>query len=354
MKGTGVRIAFVAYSFSETFGVGSLRSRALARILRERGNKLELITADSLHPAARKRYWLWTIFCFAALIRSKSDIVYCSCGPFLHLPAVWLACRLARKEYVCDFRDPWSPLYSRAWRTTSLARLKGHVARLVERLVYRDCKRFWVCTPGMLAAYSALFGTDEKLELVLNGYDFEPRSATGAQEQSTRTLRIVCIGRFAYQDPIRARRVLAKLGSALAACSQPVRLDFIGTDSATVKMISAVGLEQITTFHPKMSYEQAIELAQSADLGLCLLRDERFDLGTKAYDYIGLGIPIYDSFEPDSQARRFLHDFIVKDLCQRFEIPGIEVRRGYHRRCAFEPYLSQIDGHEMTSGRPRL
>lgn len=347
-----MNIAFIAYYFAETDGVGSLRSRCLARILEQRDNNLYYFTKNSFGKLAAKFSWVWNIILFYHLLRVNVGKVYVSCGPFGHLLFILLACHLSRKHFICDFRDPWSFNIRRGYGNPSakINSVKIVIAEWIEKLIYKLCYRFWVCTPGMYQLYAELFKDDTKLDMIPNGYDFDPEiignfEASKNLAPNPDKLHLVCLGKFAEENPITAKKALTQLKEFYRKNgSDSLAIDFIGTPvSPTGELLREVKLEKISTFHPKMSYLEAIKIAAKANMGLCVIRDEKFDLGTKAFDYIGLGLPIYNCFQNDSNFSQFFSNFLSRDRSKRL---NPDLIKNYRRSRLFEKYLIWIDGKD--------
>lgn len=341
-----MRIAFIAYHFSEDLDkVGAQRSIALAELLEERENELVYVTRNAFGPLGSASFLFWCVRCWGHLATAGFDRVYASCGPFWHLPFIWLACRIASVPFVIDFRDPWSFNYRRLMirRGASLslaARL--FLSRCLEKRLYADCMRFWVCTPGMRQMYANLFDSSEKIDLVPNGYRFNSRDLALPRDTSD-TVRLVCLGKFAEYGYNRAESVLEDIERRSRATHTPIELSFVGSGPETKKAVEELGLQDRTAFHPRMPYIEAVRLAARADMGLCLMRDEQFDLGTKVFDYIGLGLTIYDSFQRSSNARRFLKPFLSSDLTKKPRRPDWAKRERYQRAAQFQRHLSTLD-----------
>ncbi len=344
-----MNIAFIAYYFSETDGVGSLRSRCLAKLLEQRDNHLYYFTKDSFVPLAARFGFIWNLILFYHLLKLNAGKVYVSCGPFLHLPFILLACQLSRKQFICDFRDPLSFNIRRGYGNpnSKINSVKLLIAEWLEKLTYKLCYRFWVCTPGMYQLYANLFKDNTKLDMITNGYDFDPKiiekfTISNNSPAELKKLHLVCLGRFAEENPTTARKALTQLKEFyLKNGLNSLVIDFIGTPvSPTCELLREAGLEKCSVFHPKMSYLEAVKIAAKADMGLCVVRDEEFELGTKAFDYIGLGLPIYNCFQNDSNFSMFFSEFLSRD---KHKILNPDLIKKYSRSSCFKKNLIWLD-----------
>lgn len=343
-----MNIVFIAYYFSEADGVGSLRSRCLARMLEERDNHIFYFTKHSFGNLAASSKLMWCFFIFYHLLKSNIGKVYISCGPFWHLPFILLACQFTNKRFICDFRDPWSLNIRRGYGNSEakVNPVKVLISEIIEKLIYKSCYRFWVCTPGMYDLYTNLFKDNNKLDLIPNGYDFDSKLIRDIKikeiSNATNKINLVCLGKFADENPKTARTALKQLKeSYLENNPYSLVIDFIGTPlHPTYDLVCELGLEKNCNFHAKMPYLEAIKLASKADMGLCVIRDEEFDLGTKAFDYIGLGLPIYNCFQENSNFFKFFQNFLSKDGTKNFDF---SLAKNYSRASFFRKKLVWID-----------
>jgi glycosyltransferase involved in cell wall biosynthesis len=220
--------------------------------------------------------------------------------------------------------------------------LRIKLAEILEKLVYRRCEHFIVCTPGLKKAYKNLFGDDKKIIVILNGYDLS-RDDLGLQENKqsdNEALKCVCIGRFAEYNSGEALRILTELKNHTKDVGKALSLIFVGTEvEPTKQIIEKLALEKQTVFYPRLPYNEALKIAADADMGLCLVRHEAMDFGTKTYDYIGLGLPIFDCFAPDSEFALFFAPFLGKDARELDK----KTTEKYRRDNCFKPFLHLFD-----------
>ncbi|MBA4538054.1 hypothetical protein H1Z61_13155 [Bacillus aquiflavi] len=307
---------FVTYLFSPKDGVGSTRSRAIYSFLKSKNIDIDIISRDTY--GKNKSFPLWTMRTFFSILKSKRRTVYVSCGPFTHLIFVTIAAKLSRKRLIIDFRDPWSlnikNNYGKKIETESIFKrykrsLKIKISELVEKFIYKQCNSFIVCTNGMYESYRSLFKNDDKLHLIINGHTVDVKAKL---KTIPNTVKFVCLGKFAEYNPNKALHCLKKI-NALIKQNPHIKYEliFVGTDPAiNLEIIKAAHLDRIAKFIPRKSYKEAIQIAESCDIGLAIVRDEFIELGTKAFDYIGLHLPIFDCFEKDNNFRDFFKNYL--------------------------------------------
>jgi hypothetical protein len=332
-------ILFIAYFFQQEDGVGSFRSRALAEMLKTNGYSINVISKHSFHSITKKNILLWGLFCLFRVLFSKERIVYVSCGPFLHLPFINLAAIIRRKQLVVDFRDPWSLNIKHGYgQDVKPNSLKLFIAESVEKQIYRTCTYFIVCTEGMYESYKALFNDGTKIVTIHNGHVLNEDVVHGIKEHSGETsIQFVCLGKFAEYHYDKALATLKKI-SALRDEGKKVSVKFIGSDiELTQGLIKEAGLEKDATVYPRLKYDEAISIARNSDVGLVVLRNEAYEIGTKIYDYIGMGIPVLDSFENGSNFKNKFNKYLFTDTT--FTIP-IEDRVFYSRENQYKRFLT--------------
>lgn len=302
-------VLMVALHFDPSY-VGANRALHLQRLLDSMGiHSRRLCGRDGESVKSfSARAWKETLI-------SDEPVIFVSCGPFNYLFPVVIAATLRGKKIVVDLRDPWSfNLVPRTWRGR-LSRLR---ARFVEKLAYRFCDLFVVCTPGMEALYGELFKSRGKLRLVLNGYDFNPDEyALGIKKSGSDEERFVCMGKFFYYSVEKAKAILNLLEKRSVRTGKKIELVLIGDESGRLEELrpSLPGLERVRLVSVgRLDYKTTLAYAANSSGAAIIIRNEDFDFGTKIFDCIGLGLPILDSFD---HSREFYKTF--KEFCVPFD-----------------------------------
>lgn len=320
----------IAYYFKLDDGVGAKRSRFLYNMLSSKGTGINIIDKDALGYFSSKNRLLWLFRCMLFLLRLKKQVVYISCGPFWHLFFVSLICFFKRHALFVDFRDPWS-LNVKKEPSGLKRRIRWTMAICIEKFVYSVTEKFIVCTPGMFDLYREIFGDDIKLLLALNGHEID-RNALSSLEKKILPYKIVCLGRFlSYGE--RYLTSYKQLCEQLNELNVDYQMFFIGADEATCTHLSNDVHVHIL---PKMSYDEAIDFILDAQMAILSVRDEDFEFGTKVFDYISLGIPIYDWFDHKKSFYNFFKAYMTKDLANipKFK-PDVE-EKFYRGNCLHE------------------
>lgn len=312
------KILFLAYFFSTEDGVASSRSRSLAGFLEQKGFNLNIISNNKWNKNSNKNIFLWGFKCASYIIKNRKsfDKVYISCGPFISLLPVAIAASMANKPVVIDFRDPWSlniaTNYDADNTSPSLKqRIRLHISRIIEKFCYKTCEHFIVCTEGMKTEYYKLFSDNKKIRLITNGYDFDPKEYNDIPVKHEE-IRFVCMGKFAEYSKEKASFILSEIKNYNDKKRRSVKLIFIGTNrKQNEPIVYKYGLN--AEWYPRLPYNEALTITANADFGLCLIRNEGYDYGTKVFDYIGLGLPIFDYFKDDNNFTRYFKEYLSNE-----------------------------------------
>ncbi|MHA7139604.1 hypothetical protein ACRTEV_20445 [Rossellomorea arthrocnemi] len=339
------KIAYVAYYFFDEDGVASLRSRVLTDMLENRGNHLDIITKKTFGEKALKSKILWGLKAFKYLMTADYDKLFVSCGPFWHLRFIILACILRKKKFMVDIRDPWSANLKRGFGGTKPKASKFVIKRAEfwERLIYKYSEGIWTVTDGMKESHKEVVGDTDKFTVVINGHDINVEEVAETQNQLSVSpvTTYVCMGKFVEYGVEKAEKALKKLKDVNNQAGKQFLLEFIGCNEEKIRpIISKLNMEDHVRFIPRMPYHEAIARASKADIGFCIIRDEDIEHGTKTFDYIGLGLPIFDCFKQGSHFHQFFEPYLT--LTERKEI-SIETRKKFYRRNIFLPYLKEIE-----------
>lgn len=320
----------IAYYFNLNDGVGAKRSRFLCDMLNSKSNSVSIIDKDAFGHSSRKNRLLWLFRCMLFLLRIKKQVVYISCGPFWHLFFVSLICFLKRHKLFVDFRDPWSLNVKKEPRGLKKL-IRWTMAICIEKFVYSVTEKFIVCTPGMFKLYGRVFGDDTKLLLALNGHEIG-KNVLSSLEKKIVPYKIVCLGKFlSYGE--RYLTAYKQLCKQLKKLNVDYHMFFIGADEAT-----CINLSNDARVHilPRMTYGEVINFVLDAQMAILSIRDEDFDFGTKVFDYIALGIPMYDWFDHNKSFYNFFKAYMTTDLANipNFK-PDVE-EKFYRGNCLHE------------------
>lgn len=305
----------IAYFWGDQYGVGGKRSKYLYNMLSNHNINVKVIHKDTYGKVGAISKFYWIRKCLCDLCKKKKQQIYISCGPFWHLLPITLLSLIMRHKLYVDFRDGWSLNikngYGRGFRGGKNY-IELWMSMAIELISYKISEKFITCTPGEYCAYKNMFCDDEKIMLVTNGHELskEQLERYSFVKKMDSSYKIVCMGKF-LGDAINGKENIDKL---LRYCSELMidfHIYFLGTDEETKSVF--YGMDNIT-FLNRMPYDEAIEFIADADLAITAIRDETVDFGTKVFDYIALGIPIYDWFDHEKNFYKYFHDYLFNDI----------------------------------------
>ncbi|MGD6967749.1 glycosyltransferase [Rossellomorea vietnamensis] len=337
------KIAFVAYFFFEEDGVASLRARVLSDELKKRGHDLDIITKKSFGEKAQNSKLLWSLQVFRHLMRKDYDKLFVTCGPFWHLRFILSACLIRKKKFIVDIRDPWSANLKEGFGGNQPRASEKVIKRAEfwEKIMYKYSEHIWAVTEGMKESHKEVVGSTDKFTVVYNGHDIDVDRYADVSTEKNDVLTYVCLGKFVEYGHERAERALKKLRDVNQQAGHDYIIEFIGTnEELTSPIIKNLGMEKHVRFIPRMPYQEAIMRASKADIGLGMMRNEEIEHGTKTFDYIGLGLPIFDCFTKGSLFHQFFEPYLT--LTKTVEIP-LETRRKFSRRNIFKSVIDVFE-----------
>lgn len=303
-------VLMVSRYFDPSF-VGANRSIHLEKFLSSKG-----VPVRKLQGLPKETLFGFSLRVFRSVLTAKEPILYVSCGPFQYLPLAIAAAVLSWKRIVIDFRDPWSLNIEK--------KVIRFIARVFERISYFYCEHFIVCTPGMLERYENIFRDRGKLKLIMNGFDFSPGKYLRSRKKATScTERFICLGKFFEYSEDKALKVISLLEKRGRTNGNKSELILVGDNVRNMRniMLQMRPLEHLVVHSvPRVEYHEALSLAAEATAAVIVIRNEDYDFGTKVFDYIGLGLPILDSFDHN---KHFFQTF--KEFCIPYD--GSFVRR---------------------------
>lgn len=298
---------FIAYYLSPSDGIGSARSLYLLQMLKEHGIKITTISRDTYCSTNKL---IWILNCCKFISSQTRTVIYISCGPFWYLLPIALLSYLLGHKLVVDFRDPWSLNIKTGYGSGICSNnIKLCIAEFIEKIVYRISYKIIVCTPGMKMEYGKLFSDMSKIEIVLNGH-MVPKQMLFKIRDDKRIVRVVCVGKFACYCK-NADKILDEIGEKLDILGKNYRIDFYDPDT---KLLEIIKNRKNIYVHSRINYAEVMKVLQRADIGLCAVRNEEYEFGTKIFDYIAFGIPVYDCFTEGSSFKNYFKDYLISDL----------------------------------------
>lgn len=276
------------------------------------------------------------------LMLFTSDLIFITMPPFRH----WWLIFFWGYKIVLDWRDGWSiAMKSGYGNTVSPQRIKALCARMVELLAVFLSKKIFVCTQGLLnyhiKAVSSFFS--RKFLLVTNGHniDVDNNRFCNRVLRGKTKIRAICIGKFVEYGEDKARNSIetllmrypmASIEVFLFGCSIPDNSNFIEKFQSTSRLSFFL--------QSRLDYALAIDEVVKSDIALAIIRDPRYEYGTKVFDYIACGVPILNYLPFDNDFIRTFSGCFDTDYD-----PEVAYKKAvFYRRDA---YLCQFDWHYL-------
>lgn len=252
----------------------------------------------------------------------------------------WLLFFLPGVRVMLDLRDGWSIAIANGYGGMIPPRpLTAHVARLVEQLcIFRSILTITV-TPG-LVDYHRRPQISKRLSLITNGYpddalEFADRLRASLPRPQDGRIRFVCAGKFSEYGRDKVAALLQSIHAAFP--NKPCHIDVIGADFNLQQWIRPYldlsALTNITIdFLPRVTRSELLSRIVLADFGVVVLRNFDYEFGTKVFDYIMCGTPIFDYFDGSSSFHKFFLPALATSPTRSFSFD----RSRFSRRYALE------------------
>ncbi|HLQ69544.1 MAG TPA: glycosyltransferase [Gemmatimonadales bacterium] len=225
--------------------------------------------------------------------RIRPDVVVSTSPPHPTHLAAWMATRGTGVRWIVDLRDPWARPVTKAWAHTGA--IANALAAAAERLVIRAADGVFTTTRE-LADQLATAYPDTAVTWIPNGVDLETlpsRSSHPFPGLGIAHLGTLYGGRDAG-PVLKALRLLIDQHPA-AACDgtmfrhagqeDPAQAD------ATRRAIATLDLAAQVALHPVLPRAQALDLLARSGLAIVLAQDQDYQIPSKLYESVAMGIP---------------------------------------------------------------
>lgn len=257
------------------------------------------------------------LFNLNKIINSKERYILISMPPF----KFWLVMLLIMmgKKLILDFRDGWSIAQDRGYGNESnRQQFKAKVTRKIERFIIRKSYVSITCTYGLQKYLELVSGI--KIRLIPNGVSQEDfiyaKELTAKKEEKENKSKIVfsCAGKFSEYGVEKVKIILQII---LSRYGKNIRINLIGSARSSNQWIATYlneisdGLAELD-IQPKIGRRELYKVLASSDFGISIVRDPSYELGTKVYDYIALGIPVVNYFDTPNNFTNYLDPYLDK------------------------------------------
>lgn len=249
---------------------------------------------------------LWTIR------RQHPSVIY-STFPIASAHVIGLVlARLTGLPWVADFRDPMDQI---TYPTDPLVRRSY---RWIENQTFRHAARVLVTTPSTATLYQKRYPAQVgKLRIIPNGFDPEQFPSSWNERQPAVVCRdsgpiTLLHSGILYpkeRNPIPFLRALSTLHRSGNPRYGNLRVVFRGSghERRFIDTVAELGLQNIVSFLPALSYQEAVaEMLQADALLLFQAASCNFQIPAKVYEYLYSGRPIIGITDPDGDTGQLL------------------------------------------------
>lgn len=210
-----------------------------------------------------------------------------------------------KRKVILDIRDGWSIAQASGYGGNSPPKpFKAFITRQLEKFIIRRSYIAITCTLGLVQHLEKVAGrkvilipngiSDERLELIKN------LKNNKTYKTKDNSLRFVCAGQFSEYGKDKVEKLLNVIAARYS--ENKLVIELIGSSPEandwTIDYFNKITAGKgVINILPRMNEEELFKQMLNADFGLTIIRDPLYELGTKVYDYIALGIPVVNYFD---------------------------------------------------------
>lgn len=233
----------------------------------------------------------------------KAEILFVTMPDFYN--SLWLMLFLPFKKVVVDFRDGWSlgMLHGYEGEGYEVNKLKLGISRAIEKRLVKKSFRFITCTPGLEKYLSDL--TNHNILLIPNGIDTDQQLVPFKSLEEKKCLNMVCLGKFESYGIANAKRCLFSISTQLFTNKlNKIVVEVVGDTLSREIVEYAKSINIELKSQPRVSKSEIPSLLLRFDVGIVLLRNADYEFGTKVFEYVANGLPIFNLY-PDTPFERY-------------------------------------------------
>ena len=212
---------------------------------------------------------------------------------------------------VLDWRDGWSvSMYSGYGGTVPPSKFKAIIAKTIECSATFLARGVVVCTPGLLEYHECIMPKflSKKIRMIPNGHELTPSSLFSEKNKICFNDRLTatCIGKFSEYGVERSLYALKVISERYSRSHVFIRL--IGSDPiANSKIVGVASVFKNLSIEicPRQNRDSVTESLKASHIAIAIIRDDEYELGTKVFDYVAMGVPILDVFDKKSKFRQY-------------------------------------------------
>ncbi|WP_067865117.1 glycosyltransferase family protein [Neptuniibacter marinus] len=268
-------------------------------------------------------------FSFKTILLDNTNYLFISMPPFRNF---WLFF-IPGLNIILDIRDGWSIAQETGYGGIVRKKaFKAKISRLIERFAIRRSYLAITCTPGLQKYLSQI--SNRELVLVPNGINdndldlINQLKIKSKKEKDNNTVFFCCGGKFSEYGQDKVKKLLRIIASRYRGKKLVILL--IGCNKNANYWVESF-FSQLTSGNsevkiiPRMHKKELYITMLNSDYGLSIIRDPDYELGTKVYDYIALGLPIVNYFDEPNNFTNYFDACLDVSFNKCAKIP--EIRR---------------------------
>lgn len=268
---------------------------------------------------------LFQLFLLVCMIYSKGiDCIFVSQPPFEY--SIIFAIPFLKK--IIDYRDGWSIAIKDGYGGLVKPNIvKSLIAKYIELFCIKNSVLTITCTPGLHKYLSSICSNKTPILLIPNGisqsrYDLIKSISENSVEKKSTVLKFYCAGKFSEYGVKRAKNIINLIRERYPL--NKIEINLIGSDYCSNKWIEDLVDDNFKfNFFNRMNKNELYTELNKADIFLTVVRDEQYELGTKVYEYIAFGKPVFNYFSEVNQFVEYfdgafdvnnVNDFLEKEI----------------------------------------
>ena len=232
---------------------------------------------------------------FFKVLFNKSDIYFFSSPPYITIMIGIIACWLKNKKYILDIRD----VYPEVLFDLGVVQPNSIIGKILSSLTskaYNKAYKIITVTEGFKLVIEKY--TDNKVELIYNGYDPELFKPSHEKFEKFTVVFHGNLGKFQRID------LLVEVAKVMEQTHPEIQFKIIGSGPGEKYLHNPPGnLEYLG----KMPYQDIGKFIAKCHLGISLRTDDEISkeaFPVKVFEFIGVGIPVIVS--PPGEASKFV------------------------------------------------
>jgi hypothetical protein len=252
------------------------------------------------------------------IYRHSVKNIFISMPPFRN----WYLFLIPKINIILDIRDGWSiAIKSGYGGLVRPNRIKYKLCKVIERMAMNKNSLTITCTPGLKTYLQSM--SKKEIILLTNGIsqkDIDIIKKLKKNGKSTDTDIAICTGGFSEYGIDKVKIILHKINKTNVKTL--IKLIGVNPDKNLwidkwlheneINNISVVVL-------PWMSRSEMYQEIVNSDYGISVIRDPNYEFGTKIFDYIHCGIPVFNYFDNDNAFTVFFEKFLTNSKKMSFE-----------------------------------